>query len=152
LERFMPLEEREQRKNLVFRVGEAALKASSPPPTATVLGRAEIVPDVHVALRGDFASRGQKVEPGFPDVLSGNGPVPDSGARRKALALWLTDPGHPLTARVMVNRIWQAHFGRGIVATSNDFGRQGELPTHPELLDWLAVEFVESGWSVKAMH
>jgi hypothetical protein len=72
--------------------------------------------------------------------------------RRKAFALWLTQPDHPLTARVMVNRLWQGHFVRGIVGTPNDFGRQGEAPTHPELLDWLAVEFVKQGWSLKAMH
>jgi hypothetical protein len=72
--------------------------------------------------------------------------------RRKALALWLTRPDNPLTARVMANRLWQWHFGRGIVATANDFGRQGEPPTHPELLDWLATEFVARGWSLKAMH
>jgi hypothetical protein len=72
--------------------------------------------------------------------------------RRKALALWLTQPEHPLTSRVMINRIWQWHFGRGIVSTPNDFGRQGEAPTHPELLDWLASVFRELGWSIKSMH
>src|SRR5207249_2000202 len=71
---------------------------------------------------------------------------------RKALALWLTSPDNPLLARVMVNRIWQGHFGEGIVRTPNDFGRQGDAPTHPELLDWLAVEFASRGWSIKQMH
>ena len=66
--------------------------------------------------------------------------------------MWLTSPDNPLLARVMVNRIWQGHFGEGIVRTPNDFGRQGEAPTHPELLDWLAVEFAERGWSIKQMH
>jgi hypothetical protein len=72
--------------------------------------------------------------------------------RRKALALWLTSPENPLLARVMVNRIWQGHFGDGIVGTPNDFGRQGDAPTNPELLDWLAVEFADRGWSMKQMH
>jgi hypothetical protein len=72
--------------------------------------------------------------------------------RRLALAEWLTDPGNPLVSRVMVNRVWQGHFGTGIVGTPSDFGRQGERPSHPELLDWLAEQFVESGWSLKALH
>ena len=71
---------------------------------------------------------------------------------RLSLANWIADPQNPLTARVIVNRIWAGHFGRGIVATPNDFGKQGQTPTHPELLDWLAHRFVESGWSIKAMH
>src|SRR5262249_35782921 len=75
-----------------------------------------------------------------------------STGRRSALARWLTQPNHPLTSRVLVNRLWQHHFSRGIVATPGDFGVQGEPPTHPELLDWLATEFVARGWSIKTMH
>ena len=72
--------------------------------------------------------------------------------RRQRLVDHLTHPQHPLTARVMANRIWQLHFGRGLVGTENDFGARGEQPSHPELLDWLAGRFIDSGWSVKAMH
>ncbi len=99
------------------------------------------------------------LEPGFLTILDPEPatiPEPDpestTSGRRLALARWITDPEHPLTARVMVNRIWQQHFGRGLVASPNDFGRLGGAPTHPELLDWLAETFVGSGWSVKAMH
>ena len=74
------------------------------------------------------------------------------GGRRAALAKWIADPGNPLTARVMVNRIWQYHFGRGLAANANNFGKTGKKPTHPELLDWLANFFIEQGWSVKAVH
>lgn len=80
------------------------------------------------------------------------GPQGQTSGRRLALANWLTRPGHPLTARVHVNRVWHHHFGRGIVATLGNFGRSGSLPTHPELLDWLAVDFVEHGWSTKRLH
>src|SRR5258708_8819158 len=76
----------------------------------------------------------------------------ESTGRRRALAAWIASPENPLTARVMVNRIWQQHFGEGIVRTPNNFGKMGDPPTHPELLDWLATEFVQKGWSVKAMH
>jgi hypothetical protein len=85
--------------------------------------------------------------------LLGGEPVPsDGGSGRLAVAGWLTSPENPLTARVMVNRIWQHHFGTGIVKTPNDFGTRGSLPTHPELLDWLADRFIRDGWSIKAMH
>lgn len=78
-------------------------------------------------------------------------PASTSG-RRKALADWIANPANPLTARVMVNRVWHHHFGRGLVRTTTDFGRVGSLPTHPELLDWLAADFIRNGWSVKALH
>jgi hypothetical protein len=128
--------------------------------TATVLGRAPVDYDVHMTTRGDYRVTGDVVQAGFPAVLTGGTEKPAApGARerfilgrRKALAEWLIQPNHPLTARVMVNRIWQGHFGRGLVATPNDFGKQGDPPSHPELLDWLAVDFRENGWKLKRLH
>jgi len=100
------------------------------------------------------------IEPGFLTVLShqgvGDSPkfpeLPQSTGRRTALAEWIGRADNPLTTRVIVNRIWQEHFGQGIVSTANDFGHLGQLPTHPELLDWLTVTFVEDGWSIKRLH
>ena len=115
-------------------------------------------PPTHVLGTGTYTNPGEEVQPGFLSILDPNPAVVPNPARegttgrRSALANWLTDPSNPLTARVMVNRIWHHHFGRGIVATPGDFGMMGERPTHPELLDWLAAEFVDSGWSVKHMH
>jgi cytochrome c553/cell division septum initiation protein DivIVA len=113
----------------------------------------------HVLVRGNALTRGREVQPAFLTVLGGGGPDtaqsrPDASSTglRLALANWLTRPDHPLTARVMVNRIWKHHFGQGLVKTTTDFGRIGAPPTHPELLDWLASEFVRGGWSVKRMH
>jgi hypothetical protein len=129
-----------------------ALEARLPPPTAHAwtVKDVEKVPATHVLKRGDPKRKGGIVTPAAPRVLEHGDPqpVPD----RIALARWLTRPDHPLTARVFVNRLWQHHFGRGLVATPNDFGLRGEKPTHPELLDWLACEFVSSGWSIKHMH
>jgi hypothetical protein len=109
--------------------------------------------ETHVLLRGNPNLVGPKVEPVIPVVLGGNETtfVPGPGKRR-ALAEWLVDRRNPLTARVMANRLWQYHFGRGIVPTSNDFGKLGEAPTHPELLDWLASELRDGGWTLKRMH
>jgi hypothetical protein len=109
--------------------------------------------NAHVQLRGDPLRPGAEVPRRFLRVLGGQElPAGYPGSGRLELAGWLTDPRNPLTARVMVNRLWQHHFGKGLVATPNDFGTRGALPTHPELLDWLAARFVEGGWSVKAMH
>ena len=90
---------------------------------------------------------------GFPPPkIPAPGRNAKTSGRRTVLANWIASKDNQLTARVIVNRIWQGHFGRGIVASSNDFGKFGELPTHPELLDWLATEFMDSGWKIKRMH
>lgn len=103
----------------------------------------------HVLLRGDFRQRGEEVRPATPAVLH---PLPPGAPpSRLTLARWVISPDNPLTARVTVNRLWQELFGRGLVRTSEDFGTQGERPTHPELLDWLAAEFRTRGWSIKQM-
>ncbi len=113
---------------------------------------------MHVRIRGNPHVLGAEVTPRWPSIFGGKElPVvqPAHGAstgRRLALAQWLTQPDHPLTSRVMVNRIWQHHFGRGLVRSANDFGLHGDVPTHPELLDWLATRFVQEGWRLKAMH
>ncbi len=116
-------------------------------------------PETFVLLRGNPGAHGEPVEPGFPTVLRHAAPeLPKPGddatscGRRLALANWIASPDNQLTARVMVNRIWQHHFGRGLVKSPNNFGLQGDRPTHPELLDWLASEFIARGWSLKAVH
>jgi hypothetical protein len=116
-------------------------------------------PPSYFLIRGDINSHGSLMKPGFLTVASeGDEPTaipPANGhtsGRRRALAEWLVSRENPLTARVIVNRIWHHHFGRGIVATLDNFGKMGEMPTHPELLDWLAVEFMDRGWSIKQMH
>lgn len=115
--------------------------------------------ETFVLLRGNPNLKGDKVEPGFPEVLGAVDlppgsvvPTATSSGRRTALAQWITSPTNPLTARVMVNRLWQYHFGRGLVRSSSNFGLQGDKPTHPELLDWLASEFMLGGWRLKPIH
>jgi hypothetical protein len=131
-------------------------------PTEKALAVSEYGPvarDTFLLIRGNAHSPGAKVEPGFLEVVSPSEPTippPPPGARssgrRTVLADWITSKSNPLTARVMANRIWQYHFGRGIVRSSSNFGYQGDAPTHPELLDWLASEFTDRGWSMKQMH
>mgnify|MGYP003349931554 CR=1 FL=1 len=130
--------------------------------TQLVLMPRETPRDTRILTRGDFLKPTREVGSGFPEFLpvkfekkdhgqrpSANGSRPDS---RLTFARWLTDRSHPTTARVIVNRVWQAYFGTGIVSTSEDFGVQAEPPSHHELLDWLAVEFMENGWSFKHLH
>jgi hypothetical protein len=115
-------------------------------------------PKTHVLKTGVYDAYLEEVEPGVLSILDPNPakiepvPNPNSTGRRAALARWLTDPANPLTSRVMVNRLWHYHFGRGIAGSPSDFGMMGEPPTHPQLLDYLAATFVEQGWSLKAMH
>jgi len=109
--------------------------------------------DESVFLRGNYKTLGAKAPRGLPEVLAGSAaPAPSSGSGRLELARRLVAPSNPLLARVLVNRLWQHHFGEGLVRTPDDFGRMGQAPTHPELLDYLAAELVRSGWSIKAMH
>jgi cytochrome c553 len=110
--------------------------------------------DAYVQLRGEVEQRGPVVRRGVPKFLEGGRSVsvPDGNSGRLELAEWLTRPDNPLTARVIVNRVWQHHFGRGLVTTPSNFGARGEPPTHPELLDWLTARFVESDWSIKSLH
>ncbi len=131
--------------------------AQFPEVELTYAALAETPPATHVLYRGDTESPRDEVAPAALSAVKGlkaeltGGNAPD-GARRIALARWLVDTANPLTARVMVNRLWHYHFGRGIVGTPGDFGFNGERPSHPELLDWLASEFQRRKWSVKEMH
>jgi hypothetical protein len=137
--------------------------AQKPRPLPMTLGLEDMekVPKTFVLERGELGHHAEEVQPGFPIILSPgyqavpaavSAPWPTTTGRRTALANWIVSGNNALTARVLVNRLWQRHFGRGIVATPNDFGVRGERPTHPELLDYLATEFVARGWSIKAMH
>jgi hypothetical protein len=124
--------------------------ASLAPPKSLVMVELAEPRTTAIFKRGNFLDSGETVTAGTPRMLPpGNSGSP---AGRLGLAEWLVDPANPLTARVQVNRAWSQSFGRGIVATEEDFGTQCEPPTHPELLDWLAVDFVESGWSLKHVH
>lgn len=128
---------------------DAKQKLDSQIVTTMVMAEMEKPRETHVLGRGDYRNLGEKVTPGVPAALP---PMPAGApANRLGLAQWLVDPSNPLTARVAVNRLWQTFFGTGLVKTAEDFGSQGEAPSHPELLDWLATEFIRTGWDVKAM-
>lgn len=119
-------------------------------PSTMVMSEMAEPRDMFILLRGAYDKPGDKVTPATPGFLPAQSPA--MPANRLGLAQWLVDPANPLTARVAVNRYWQAYFGTGIVKTVDDFGSQGEAPSHPELLDWLATEFMRTGWDVKAMQ
>ena len=138
---------------------EVRLFASSTEQALAVTESGPNAPETFVLVRGNPNAKGEKVEPAFLEILNPPRPeipTPAAGARstgrRTALAHWIASPENPLTARVMANRLWQYHFGRGLVRSPNNFGLQGDPPTHPELLDWLASELVAQGWRMKAMH
>lgn len=137
--------ERDRLKTEIDRTESALKKIQSP--TTLVMVEMDQPRETRVMQRGDYLSPGEKVLPGTPAML--HTPDPGRPANRLGLAQWLVDPDNPLVARVTVNRWWARLFGHGIVRTVEDFGTQSEPPTHPEALDWLAVEFVESGWDMK---
>jgi Protein of unknown function (DUF1553)/Protein of unknown function (DUF1549) len=151
---------REQLKREIYEIERTLPR---PPAHAMALvNEKSTASDTFVLRRGDYKSRGPKVAPRPPGVIlasqsteSFGSPIEgevNKSSRRAALANWLADPANPLTGRVIVNRLWQYHFGTGLVATASDFGVRGEPPSHPELLDWLATELVAAGWRLKPIH
>jgi cytochrome c553 len=130
------------------------INKAKPKPLTAAMGVTDNIKkpgQAYLLKRGDISQKAEPVEPGLPLALSDNKNLSPLN-RRKQLADWIASADHPLTARVAVNRIWQYHFGKGIVKTPSDFGLTGDRPSHPELLDWLALEFIKRGWSWKAMH
>jgi hypothetical protein len=164
----LPAEKKKEYYELAKKLAASGPKPA--PPGPTVMSVSDIgrrAPPTFRLAGGDWHKPREEVQPGFLDALRPAAPdvkpepIGESSGRRAALARWLTQAAHPLTARVMVNRLWQHHFGVGIVPTPSDFGAQGDPPTHPELLDWLAVEFMEGAsggvnprrtWNLKHMH
>jgi cytochrome c553 len=136
-----------------LRVEIARLKAAAPPepPMASAVADGEMV-EQRIFVRGDHHQPGAVARKGFPAVLAGEVAPVMKGSGRRELAEWIASPRNPLTARVIVNRVWQWHFGEGLVRTPNNWGLTGEKPTHPELLDYLAGEFIRHGWSLKWLH
>ena len=155
----LPPEQKKRYEQLLSQL--SAMRAERPEPLPAAMAVTDIgrdAPPTHLLAGGDWRKPRETLQPGFPHFLDTSTPDirpasrTDSTGRRAALARWLSRKDNPLTARVLVNRLWQHHFGAGIVATASDFGQMGDPPTYPELLDWLAVEFVENGWSLKYMH
>jgi hypothetical protein len=157
------LSEEDRKKTEEMKAEIERLEKSRPslPLAQAITDDGPLARDSYFLHRGSIRNKGSAVTPGALAVLQplgedipfpGAGPGGKTTGRRLALAKWIASEQNPLTARVMVNRIWQHHFGEGLVSNANNFGRSGEPPTHPELLDWLAAEFVQRGWSIKAMH
>lgn len=138
-----------------FKLELEDLKKAMPElPMAMAVKDDAVIVNLRVHVRGNYRTLGDWAPRRFPQILAGEkqDPISPKSSGRLELARWLIRPDHPLTARVMVNRIWQHHFGEGLVRSSDNFGRLGERPSHPELLDWLATRFVEKKWSMKEMH
>jgi mono/diheme cytochrome c family protein len=156
----MPPDVRLKHSELKEQIAATEARKPRPFPTARAIAETGREPrPSHFLHRGSVDAKGSAMTPGVLTVAAEKEPEfspspPDAKStwRRRGFAEWLVSPENPLTARVMVNRIWQHHFGEGIVRTPSNLGKMGEPPSHPELLDWLAIEFVERGWSVKAMH
>jgi hypothetical protein len=149
--------DREKWEGMNRRMAELAKDRPPEPPAAMAMTDVgTVAPATHVLKRGNWQKPGDEVAPGFLSAVDDRDaevtPTGTSTGRRAALAKWVTDPKVPFTGRVLVNRVWQHLFGRGIVGTASDLGATGERPTHPELLDWLAAEFVADGWSVKRAY
>ncbi|MDB5310421.1 MAG: hypothetical protein JWO38_4623 [Gemmataceae bacterium] len=150
--------DREKWTGMARRMTELEKDRPADPPTALAMTDiGPVCPPTKLLKRGNWRAPGEELVPGFLSAVDDRDATvkPTSvgtSGRRSALANWIADPANPLTARVMANRIWQTHFGRGIVSTSSDFGLTGDRPTHPELLDWLATRFTRDGWSVKKLH
>lgn len=145
----------EAEKQRLLKLQENLLEVKTKPvelPTAMGVTEGKVV-NAKLLQRGDHLKPGQDVERGFLSLFQPKEKtIPANSSGRLQLARWLTNAKHPLTARVMVNRLWRWHFGKGLVATPDNFGRLGKEPSHPQLLDWLAVEFVKNNWSMKHMH
>jgi hypothetical protein len=154
----LPVDEKKQDEKLAADI--AAIHKRERKPTFALLAtdRTDSIPATHIMKGGDYRTEREVVPAGFVSALDPNPAAVtkpanhETAGRRLALANWIASPNNPLTARVIVNRIWQMHFGQPLVATPNDFGLAGARPTHPELLDWLAREFVADGWSLKRLH
>src|SRR5262249_46303980 len=145
----------ELRAELKKRQEEVLALEKAAPVLPEAMGATEgTIANVRIHLRGNHLTLGAEVPRRFPQGLAGakQPPIGPEQSRRLQLAEWLARRDHPLTARVLVNRVWHWHFGAGLVRSPDNFGVLGDRPSHPELLDWLALRFVEGGWSIKSLH
>ncbi|HEY2839788.1 MAG TPA: DUF1553 domain-containing protein [Pirellulales bacterium] len=152
IEEHFSTEDRDAIALLQTQLTELEHSAPAPLPVAMAVEEGKGA-DLKIHVRGSHLTLGEVSPRGFPKTLAGNAPsISGETSGRLELANWITDPKNPLTSRVMVNRLWRWHFGSGLVRSTDNFGNLGDRPSHPELLDWLATRFIESGWSVKSMH